>query len=87
MVGIAAVAVISEGEAARSVGLTEMQFDPEVARKFADDDQMVMQSGRPKLDIEEYMHTATAVLGWAEYKALRNEAGDVIAWSGSRARH
>jgi diguanylate cyclase (GGDEF)-like protein/PAS domain S-box-containing protein len=68
------------------VGLTdfEMQPDPEVARKFVEDDQKVIQSGRAKLDIEEFMIDAHGDKQWLSTSKvpLRNEAGEIIGLVG-----
>jgi len=64
------------------IGLTdfEMQPDPEVARAFVADDQSVMESGRPKLDIEEFMLDSNGEKQWLSTSKvpLRDETGAVI---------
>ena len=68
------------------VGLTDfdMQPDPEVAKKFVEDDRQVMASGRPKLDIEEFMLDSKGEKQWLSTSKvpLRNEAGEVIGLVG-----
>jgi diguanylate cyclase (GGDEF)-like protein/PAS domain S-box-containing protein len=74
----------SEGE--DIVGLTDfdMQPDPEVARKFREDDLSVLESGRPKLDIEEYLVGVDGETKWLSTSKvpLVGEDGNVIGLVG-----
>ena len=68
------------------VGLTDfdMQPDPEVARKFREDDLSVLEFGRPKLDIEEYLVGVDGETKWLSTSKvpLVGESGDVIGLVG-----
>jgi len=70
----------TSGEALFGLTDFEMQPDPEVARKFVEDDRAVMEAGRPKLDIEEYMHDSTGAKQWLSTSKvpLRNRQGEII---------
>jgi diguanylate cyclase (GGDEF)-like protein/PAS domain S-box-containing protein len=56
----------------------------EVAQGFAADDRSVMQSGRPKLDIEEFMIDASGAKKWLSTSKvpLRNDRNEIIGLIG-----
>jgi diguanylate cyclase len=56
----------------------------EVAQQFAADDRSVMQSGRPKLDIEEFVIDTLGVKKWLSTSKvpLRNDRNEVIGLIG-----
>ena len=68
------------------VGLTDadMQPDPEVARKFREDDLKVLESGRPKLDIEEYLIDGNGEKKWLSTSKvpLTSDSGEIIGLVG-----
>ena len=67
------------------IGQTDFDHHrPEVAEKFCADDRAVIQSGEPKLDIEEYLIDAAGVKKWLSTSKvpLRNEKGEVIGLVG-----
>ena len=68
------------------VGLTDhdMQPDPEVARKFREDDLVVLESGRPKLDIEEYLIDGNGEKKWLSTSKvpLTSDTGEIIGLVG-----
>jgi diguanylate cyclase (GGDEF)-like protein/PAS domain S-box-containing protein len=63
---------------------TELGHDPEVVRKFIEDDQAVIQSEKARINIDEFMITSTGDKKWLSTSKLplRNEQGKVIGMVG-----
>ena len=67
------------------IGKSDLELLPlEIAQKFFDDEQKVIRSGRPMIDLEEYLYDGTGGKTWilTTKVPVRNARGDVFGVAG-----
>ena len=67
------------------IGKSDLELLPlEIAQKFFDDEQKVIRSGRPMIDLEEYVFDASGTKSWllTTKVPVRNARGDIFGVAG-----
>ena len=67
------------------IGKSDLELLPqEIAQKFFDDEQKIIRSGRPMIDLEEYLYDRTGGKTWilTTKVPVRNARGDVFGVAG-----
>ena len=74
---IAVAADLGHGDPQALIGRTDLEVHPpELAQKFYDDDQRVMATGRPLIDIEEYVVRPDGTRRWLSTSKVPLRAAD-----------
>ena len=76
---------MGRAEPADLIGKSDLELLPqEIAQKFFDDEQKIIRSGRPMIDLEEYLYDGTGGKTWilTTKVPVRNARGDVFGVAG-----
>ena len=76
---------MGRAEPADLIGKSDLELLPaEIAQKFYDDEQKIIRSGRPMIDLEEYVYDASGAKTWilTTKVPVRNARGDIFGVAG-----
>jgi len=76
---------MGHAEPADLIGKSDLELlPPDIAQKFVDDEQKIIRSGRPMIDIEEYLYDGSGGKSWllTTKVPVRNARGDIFGVAG-----